>query len=215
MQLDEILGATVHLAATDARAEREALVEEVVADLRGRVGGPPSSASAVPGSLGSIGQVLAPSSFSTAAAAAVSCRTTLSCRRRPAGPRPACSSDFGRPVPRRWSTGSLSTPAEELRPKSLGLVAALGSVDGLARVPDSEILLDGAQLGDGYGRRTEAADEATRLLARSEGILVDPIYTAKALAGLIALARVGRLDGRRVVFWHAGGTPGLFEPLGD
>ena len=61
---------------------------------------------------------------------------------------------------------------------------------------------------------TEAADEATRLLARTEGILVDPIYTAKALAGLVALVRSGRLDGRRVVFWHAGGTPGLFEPLG-
>ena len=50
-------------------------------------------------------------------------------------------------------------------------------------------------------------------LARTEGILVDPIYTAKALAGLVALARDGALDGRRVVFWHAGGTPGLFEPL--
>jgi 1-aminocyclopropane-1-carboxylate deaminase/D-cysteine desulfhydrase-like pyridoxal-dependent ACC family enzyme len=51
------------------------------------------------------------------------------------------------------------------------------------------------------------------LLARTEGILVDPIYTAKALAGLVALARAGALDGRRVVFWHAGGSPGLFEPL--
>ena len=52
-----------------------------------------------------------------------------------------------------------------------------------------------------------------RLLARTEGILVDPIYTAKALAGLIARVRAVQLDGRRVVFWHAGGTPGLFEPL--
>ena len=60
-----------------------------------------------------------------------------------------------------------------------------------------------------------AGDEATRLLARTEGILVDPIYTAKALAGLIARVRSGALDGHRVVFWHAGGTPGLFEPLGD
>jgi 1-aminocyclopropane-1-carboxylate deaminase/D-cysteine desulfhydrase-like pyridoxal-dependent ACC family enzyme len=42
---------------------------------------------------------------------------------------------------------------------------------------------------------------------------VDPIYTAKALAGLIEGVRSGRWDGRRVVFWHAGGTPGLFEPL--
>jgi 1-aminocyclopropane-1-carboxylate deaminase/D-cysteine desulfhydrase-like pyridoxal-dependent ACC family enzyme len=66
--------------------------------------------------------------------------------------------------------------------------------------------------GDGNGRPPAAADEAARLLARTEGILVDPIYTAKALAGLVARVRAGRLDGP-VVFWHAGGTPGIFERL--
>ena len=61
--------------------------------------------------------------------------------------------------------------------------------------------------------RPRPPTEATRLLARTEGILVDPIYTAKALAALVRLARAGTLDGQTVVFWHAGGTPGLFEPL--
>src|SRR5260221_475743 len=75
------------------------------------------------------------------------------------------------------------------------------------------VVIDGAHLGAAYGRPTAASEAATRLLARSEGILVDPIYTAKALAGLVALARTGELDGKTVVFWHAGGTPGLFEPL--
>jgi 1-aminocyclopropane-1-carboxylate deaminase/D-cysteine desulfhydrase-like pyridoxal-dependent ACC family enzyme len=51
------------------------------------------------------------------------------------------------------------------------------------------------------------------LLARSEGILVDPIYTAKALAGLIGAVRSGQHDGASILFWHAGGTPGVFEPL--
>jgi 1-aminocyclopropane-1-carboxylate deaminase/D-cysteine desulfhydrase-like pyridoxal-dependent ACC family enzyme len=109
--------------------------------------------------------------------------------------------------------GIAVTPPAELRPRIEALVADLGALPGLATVPATDIRLDGDQLGDGYGRPTAAADEATRLLARSEGILVDPIYTAKALAGLIALARGGALDGHRVVFWHAGGTPGLFEPL--
>ncbi|HEX5824120.1 MAG TPA: hypothetical protein VFY18_06660, partial [Candidatus Limnocylindrales bacterium] len=68
------------------------------------------------------------------------------------------------------------------------------------------------QLGAGYGRPTGAADEAASLLARTEGILVDPIYTAKALAGLMVRVRDGRLRGP-VVFWHAGGLPGLFERL--
>jgi 1-aminocyclopropane-1-carboxylate deaminase/D-cysteine desulfhydrase-like pyridoxal-dependent ACC family enzyme len=66
------------------------------------------------------------------------------------------------------------------------------------------------QLGDGYGHPTDASTEATQLLARTEGIFVDPIYTAKALAGLIARVGDGRLTGP-VVFWHAGGLPGLFE----
>ena len=51
-----------------------------------------------------------------------------------------------------------------------------------------------------------------KLLARTEGFLVDPIYTAKGLAELIARVRDGRLSGP-VVFCHAGGTPGLFETL--
>ena len=115
---------------------------------------------------------------------------------------------------RRRSTASPSRPAGRAAAGDRGARrrARRGRRAGAGR-PTPTIVLDGTQLGDGYGRPTEAADEATRLLARTEGILVDPIYTAKALAGLIALVRSGALDGQRVVFWHAGGTPGLFEPL--
>jgi 1-aminocyclopropane-1-carboxylate deaminase/D-cysteine desulfhydrase-like pyridoxal-dependent ACC family enzyme len=87
-------------------------------------------------------------------------------------------------------------------------VLALG-----ATVADSAIDLDESHIGEGYGRPTSAAAEAAASLARSEGILVDPIYTAKALAGLVAGVRSGAWDGERIVFWHAGGLPGLFEPL--
>jgi 1-aminocyclopropane-1-carboxylate deaminase/D-cysteine desulfhydrase-like pyridoxal-dependent ACC family enzyme len=53
--------------------------------------------------------------------------------------------------------------------------------------------------------------EATRLVAQTEGILLDPVYTAKAMAGLIADVRSGRLSrGQNVVFIHTGGTPALF-----
>lgn len=101
---------------------------------------------------------------------------------------------------------------EELRPAISATLDALGQRLG-PRVPVDDVELDPSQLGAGYGIRTAAADEATTLLARSEGILVDPIYTAKALAALIAGVGSGRWDGQRVLFWHAGGTPGLFEPL--
>ncbi|MDT8340812.1 MAG: D-cysteine desulfhydrase family protein [Longimicrobiales bacterium] len=78
--------------------------------------------------------------------------------------------------------------------------------DVLARTHTSD-----AQVGEGYGIPTPASREATELLARSEGLLVDPVYTAKAAAGLIAWVREGRfLAGDRIVFLHTGGHPALF-----
>ena len=88
-----------------------------------------------------------------------------------------------------------------------------GGADGAASPAAGQVELDETQLGDGYGRPTTAASEASSLLARTEAVLVDPIYTAKALASLVARVRSGEWDGRRVVFWHAGGLPGVFEPL--
>ncbi|HSG48675.1 MAG TPA: pyridoxal-phosphate dependent enzyme [Longimicrobiales bacterium] len=66
-------------------------------------------------------------------------------------------------------------------------------------------------VGPGYGIPTEASREATELLARSEGMLVDPVYTSKAAAGMIRSIREGRfLAGDRIVFLHTGGHPALF-----
>ena len=49
------------------------------------------------------------------------------------------------------------------------------------------------------------------MAARTEGLLLDPVYTSKAMAGLMAYAREGRFDhARTVLFWHTGGVPGLF-----
>jgi 1-aminocyclopropane-1-carboxylate deaminase/D-cysteine desulfhydrase-like pyridoxal-dependent ACC family enzyme len=69
--------------------------------------------------------------------------------------------------------------------------------------------LDLSQLGDGYGAFTDAGLEAIRLVARAEGAVLDPVYSGKAMAGLVAAARAGRVDGP-VVFWHTGGGPSLF-----
>jgi D-cysteine desulfhydrase family pyridoxal phosphate-dependent enzyme len=65
-------------------------------------------------------------------------------------------------------------------------------------------------VGEGYGIPTEASREALTLLARSEAIVVDHTYTAKALAGLIALVRQGSLQsGASILFWHTGGQVGV------
>ena len=66
------------------------------------------------------------------------------------------------------------------------------------------------QVGDGYGLSTDSSDEALRMLALYEGLVLDPTYTAKAAAGLISWVRTGMVsDLDRVVFLHTGGHPGL------
>jgi 1-aminocyclopropane-1-carboxylate deaminase/D-cysteine desulfhydrase-like pyridoxal-dependent ACC family enzyme len=74
-----------------------------------------------------------------------------------------------------------------------------------------DIEVDDRFVGEGYGVPTDASREAIELLARSEALFLDPTYTAKAMAGLIARARAGEFPrGTSVLFWHTGGQVGLF-----
>ena len=76
--------------------------------------------------------------------------------------------------------------------------------------PD-EILVDDHYLGGGYGVLGEPEREAIHLFAHMEGLLLDPVYTGRAAAGLIDLIRKGFFQrGQTVLFWHTGGTPALF-----
>jgi 1-aminocyclopropane-1-carboxylate deaminase/D-cysteine desulfhydrase-like pyridoxal-dependent ACC family enzyme len=77
-------------------------------------------------------------------------------------------------------------------------------------LPGDEILVDGSQRGEGYGLPTEAMLHALRLMARSEGLLLDPVYSGKAFAGVLDHAGSGRWRDRDVLFVMTGGTPGLF-----
>ena len=85
-------------------------------------------------------------------------------------------------------------------------------------VASSDVInLDG-YIGSGYGALTPASVEAQRLAARTEGLLLDPTYTAKAMAALIDHAGTGRVRaGERVLFLHTGGAPAVFlarnEPI--
>ncbi len=86
------------------------------------------------------------------------------------------------------------------------MLAKLGSA---LTIPDSEILVFDDYSGAGYAIPTSAAQDAIQLASQREGLLLDPVYTGKAMAGLFDLAHRGLLNGD-VVFLHTGGTPALF-----
>ena len=212
VRLDELLGATVHVTAGPERAERSALLDEVARDLRAAGRRPFVIPVGGSGAIGAAGQVLAGLEAAEQLAMAGTGPATIVLPSATGGTHAGLNDGFALAGPPRPVVGiAVSAPAIELRPTIGRLLDDLVPLTGI-RPPDDTIVLDDDQLGDGYGRPTPAADEATRLLARTEGIFVDPIYTAKALAGLVARVRDGRLTGT-VVFWHAGGLPGLFERL--
>ena len=79
------------------------------------------------------------------------------------------------------------------------------------RLDHPDLITDQQFIGRGYGIPTPAGLEAIAMLARSEGILLDPCYTAKAMAALVQHARAAQLDpAGSVVFLHTGGVPALF-----
>ena len=78
-------------------------------------------------------------------------------------------------------------------------------------LPAGALHLDDSQVGEGYGRFTDAGREAIALAARLEGLVLDPVYSGKAMAGLIADRRADRLPADQpTVFLHTGGFPSVF-----
>lgn len=76
----------------------------------------------------------------------------------------------------------------------------------------ADVVVDDRWVGEGYSLPTESMVEAVTLFARDEGILLDPVYTGKAAAGLIGQIREGALDATdNVLFLHTGGAPTLFH----
>ena len=204
------LGATIHQAATDDRAEREALVAQVTA--AGEAEGRRVRILPVGGSdpVGAWGQVLAGLEVLEQAREAGLAPDAIVLATATGGTQAGLTvASALRDGPR--ISGIAVHPDPELRAKVERLVGELSSLAGLGAAP-AAAELDVSQLGPGYGLATPASAAATTLLARTEGILVDPIYGAKALAGLIEAVRSGAFDGRRAIFWHGGGLPALFEP---
>ncbi len=107
---------------------------------------------------------------------------------------------------------AIDSEAEELRAGVVDIAARLirrlGLETSLAR---EEVVGHDQYLGAGYAVMGEPEREAIELAARQEGILLDPVYTGRAMAGLIDLIRKGEFGRREtVVFWHTGGSAALY-----
>jgi D-cysteine desulfhydrase len=101
---------------------------------------------------------------------------------------------------------------EKTRDITLGIARdTLKHLGSAATLTESDILVDGNHRGDGYGIPTDGMRTAVRLMAGTEGLLLDPVYSGKAFAGLLHDIRAGKYKrGDTVLFLMTGGTPGLF-----
>jgi D-cysteine desulfhydrase len=74
-----------------------------------------------------------------------------------------------------------------------------------------DIRVDAHYLGGGYAVMSDLERDAIRVMARTEGVLLDPVYTGRAFGGLLDLIRRGTLrPAQNILFWHTGGTPALY-----
>lgn len=109
---------------------------------------------------------------------------------------------------------SFAVLASEDETRATTLVKArqtLALIDPDRSLADADIAVDGRHRGPEYGVPTEGMREAVRLMARSEGLLLDPVYSGKAFAGLLHDLRAGLYrPGEAVLFLMTGGVPGVF-----
>ena len=114
--------------------------------------------------------------------------------------------------PARISSYAVLDSAEKTQKTTQTLAkAALALIDPTKSIDLEAIHVSGDQLGDGYGIPSSAMLDAVRTMARTEGLLLDPVYSGKAFAGVLADIRRGAFkSGDAILFVMTGGLPGLF-----
>jgi D-cysteine desulfhydrase len=207
-----LAGAAVTYTGDDERSSVDVTLEQVAADLR-RAGRQPyviprGGATA----LGCVGYVRA--SLELVAQLAELALTPASV----VVATGSCGTQAGLEVGAGWLQApfrivgvTVSRPRTECVARIRSLASACAELLGLRIGPVEPEVLDG-YLGPGYGRRSPGGQAAMRLLVRTEGLLLDPVFTAKAMAALVDLARDGEGP---MVFWHTGGAATALMGSGD
>jgi D-cysteine desulfhydrase len=217
MRLHRWLGVDVRFTGDPGRSSVDAGIEAVAAELRaaGRRPYPVPRGGATP--LGALGYVRASEELAAQLAAL---------GERPSGlwlAAGSCGTQAGlvagaalTGAPYRVVGVTVSRPAAECRARVRALAAgaaALSGAAGPAGGPPEPTVLDG-WIGPGYGAASAEGDRAARMVAAAEGIFLDPVFGAKAMAALIAECRAGRVRGTQV-FLVSGGAPTLFTGSRD
>ncbi|MBN1483335.1 MAG: D-cysteine desulfhydrase family protein [Chloroflexia bacterium] len=210
--LDDLLGAEVRFGSWESWKECEGLLEEVAGELRAAGRRPYIVPMGGSNALGTLGYVQGALEIARQARAldlplkSVVCTTSSGATH--AG---LLLGQTAYELPFDVIGISVSLPCQECAPEVLRLAnqaAALLQTDPLP--PEAAVVFDD-YIGPGYGQVDGPTISAIRTLALLEGVLVDPVYTGKTLAGLMDLARQGTWRaGEAVVFLHTGGLPALF-----
>jgi L-cysteate sulfo-lyase len=197
--LDGLLGATVAWAGDISHEDLEAIALAIVDQLRERGARPeliPYGGSSTLGARGYVEcgrELLTQAEDLSQVVTAVGSGGTMAGLVHALGTRRVLGVDCG----------AIGDPATTVAELVAGLAGAPVAPEAL------RIRLD--QVGAGYGELTDPVMAALTLAARTEGLVLDPIYTGRALAGLVGAVKDGEITpGERIVFLHSGGLPGFF-----
>jgi len=207
--LAELAGATLRFTGDDDRSAVDRVIGEVAADLRAQGRTPYAVGRGGATGIGALGYVAA--------------GLELAGQLHRTGLRPAqlwlatgsCGTHAGLSAAQAWLRPgyevvgvTVSRPAAECRERVRRIADEAAALIGTPRQGGPPVVVDGF-LGPAKGARSAAGDEAAELVARTEGVFLDPVFAAKAMAGLLAAARAGTVPGP-VVFLVSGGAPTLF-----
>ena len=212
--LDRLFGAEIRFAGTTDWAELEQAAEQVREDLRAQGASPYALPAGASSPLGAVGFAAAWHELvEQLEARGVSASTVVHASS-------SGGTHAGLVLGRALTDGGPGVRAigvaADIYPDTTAQIVALASeaaglLNADVEVAAGHVSLDMAFLGDGYAVPTPEAVSAIRLLAQTEAIVCDPVYSGKALAAVVAGARDGALPGT-TVFWHTGGYHAVFAP---
>jgi len=217
-RLTRLLGAEVRFTGDPDRASVDGLIESVAAELRRNGRHPyaiPRGGACV---LGTLGYVLAAYELAEQCAAYGIVPDTVVLATGSCGTHAGLLAGVqALHLPWRVEGFTVSRPVEEVQVRVYNLAQAALERLGLDQVISThDVIVHDGFIGPGYGIPTVEGAAAIRLAARSEGIFLDPTYTGKALAGLIAHTRARRYRrDETIIFLHTGGEPALFVGEGE